>query len=255
MSISRNELIQFINNLLCPDEFKDYGPNGLQIEGIDSISKIAFAVSATADSVQKAVDFGAHAMIVHHGLFWKFHGTRTITGPFYKRISPLIKADINLLGYHLPLDAQMEIGNAASIAKLLGLTDLKPFGDHKGSATGVSGTFSKAIKASDLKSKLESTLSHHVYHAAPKNIEEIQSLGIITGGANGDWVHALTDQLDAYLTGEMSEHDWHESQESDIHMYAGGHHATEKFGIQNLMETIKKSLKVEAIYIDSQNPA
>ena len=156
MSISRNQLIQFINKLLAPEDFKDYGPNGLQIEGVDSLSKIAFAVSATADSVQKAVQYGADAMIVHHGLFWKFHGTRTLTGPFYKRVSPLIKADINLLAYHLPLDAQIQMGNAASIAKLLDLKDLKPFGDHKGSATGVSGTFQKAINANDLKVKLES---------------------------------------------------------------------------------------------------
>jgi dinuclear metal center YbgI/SA1388 family protein len=256
MSTTINELTVFLNDLLKPEEFKDYGPNGLQIEGKETISKIAFAVSATADSVQKAVDYGADAMIVHHGLFWKFHGTRPIIGPFYKRVAPLIKSDINLLGYHLPLDAHSHVGNAASIANLIGLTKLIPFGDHKGSATGVSGTFSTPIKATDLKAKLERVLDHGVYHAAPKGIDEISSIGIITGGANGDWVHALDQNLDAYLTGEMSEHDWHESQESNIHMFAGGHHATEKFGIQNLQELIKNKLDIEdTIYIDSSNPA
>jgi dinuclear metal center YbgI/SA1388 family protein len=256
MSISIQELTKYLDDLLCPDDFSDYGPNGLQIEGTENISKIAFAVSATADSIQKAVEYGADALIVHHGLFWKFHGTRPLVGPFYNRVAPLIKADINLLGYHLPLDAHSQIGNAASIANLIGLTGLAPFGDHKGSPTGVSGKFSAPVKAQELKNKLESILDHKVYHAFPKNINEISSLGIITGGANGDWVHALEQKLDAYLTGEMSEHDWHESQESNIHMFAGGHHATEKFGIQNLQDTIIKNLDVKnVLYIDSSNPA
>ncbi|MBT7608842.1 MAG: Nif3-like dinuclear metal center hexameric protein [Bacteriovoracaceae bacterium] len=256
MSIARKDLIEFLNELLRPEDFIDYGPNGLQIEGKEVISKMAFAVSATADSVQKAVDFGADAMIVHHGLFWKFHGTKPLIGPFYNRVAPLIKADINLLSYHLPLDAHSHVGNAASIANLIGLTKLIAFGDHKGSATGVSGSFPAPIKAVDLKNKLEKILNHDVYHASPKGIDNISSIGIITGGANGDWVHALEQNLDAYLTGEMSEHDWHESQESNIHMFAGGHHATEKFGIQNLQELIKNKLSIEeTLYIDSSNPA
>lgn len=252
---NQKEISKYLTKLLNVREFTDYCPNGLQVEGSEKISKMAFAVSATADSVEKAVEWGADALVVHHGLFWKFHGTKPVVGPFAKRVKPLIKNDINLYGYHLPLDAHIEIGNAAAVASKIGLIDLKPFGDHKGSPTGVSGKFKTPIKANDLQKTLASILNHQVNLASPNENDEIRSMGIITGGANGDWALALREGLDSYLTGEMSEHDWHESSEAGIHMFAGGHHATEQFGIQNLQENLEKKFKVETIYIDSNNPA
>lgn len=253
--MERKQLESFLNETLAPGEFSDYGPNGLQIEGNESIKKVAFAVSATAHSVAEAVKAKADTLIVHHGLFWKFHGTRPIIGPHYKRIAPLIKNNMNLYGYHLPLDAHMELGNAATLASKLELTDLQPFGDYKGCPVGVQGKFKAPLKAEELHQKLEVILNHQVLHAHPEGKDSIHSLGIITGGANGEWVQALNLGLDAYLTGEMSEHDWHESQESGIHMFAGGHHATEQFGIQALMDAIQRKFSVETIYIDSENPA
>lgn len=253
--MNKKELQNYLNELLQPSLFKDYGPNGLQIDGKDNIKKIAFAVSATKASVAKAVSEKADALIVHHGLFWKFHGVRTITGPFANRVKPLIQNDINLFGYHLPLDAHMEVGNAASVASLLSMNELKPFGDYKGVPTGVSGKFTQGIKVSDLQKKLEEVLDHSVLLSSHNPNQVINSLGIITGGANGDWVHCLSENVDAYLTGEMSEHDWHEAQESEIHMFAGGHHATEQFGVQSLMKKISEDFDVETFYIDSSNPA
>ncbi|MFT6603219.1 MAG: putative NIF3 family GTP cyclohydrolase 1 type 2, partial [Bacteriovoracaceae bacterium] len=135
MSIKAKALNKYLKKLLTPEEFSDYGPNGLQIEGSEEIKKIAFAVSATRHSVEKAVSEKADALIVHHGLFWKFHGTRTLTGPFAKRVLPLVKNEINLFAYHLPLDANIEVGNAATVARKIGLQDLEPFGDYKGSPT------------------------------------------------------------------------------------------------------------------------
>ncbi|MBK22792.1 MAG: Nif3-like dinuclear metal center hexameric protein [Halobacteriovorax sp.] len=256
MSIETSALSTYLNELLIPGEFSDYGPNGLQIEGKQEIKKIAFAVSATKDSVQKAVEKKADALIVHHGLFWKFHGTRTLTGTFAKRVIPLVRNDINLFGYHLPLDANMVVGNAATLARKLGLSLLEPFGDYKGSPTGVKGVFSKPVKALDIKSKLAEVLNHEVIHSCPENSPEISSMGIITGGANSEWVQALGQGLDAYITGEISEHDWHEASEGGIHFFAGGHHATEQFGIQALMEKIRDDHSgLEVFYIDSSNPA
>lgn len=255
MSISRDELRQHLDNLLGVHLYSDYGPNGLQIEGTAQITKIAFAVSATAASVQAACDQEADALIVHHGLFWSFHGVRPITGAFARRVKPLIQNDINLFGYHLPLDGHAALGNAAAIAEQLGLIDLAEFGLHKGAPTGRRGRFDNPISATDLKQKLEILLEHPVILSTPDENAPIETLGIITGGANSQWREAEAQGLDAYLTGEISEHDWHEAQEAGIHMFAGGHHATEQFGVQRLMDYVHQRFEIACFYIDSQNPA
>lgn len=251
------ELEAYFKNLLHPELFDDYCPNGLQIEGRDEIKKIVFAVSATRESAEYAAKMKADALVVHHGVFWKFHGTRTLTGPFAKRLFPLIKNDINLFGYHLPLDGHVEIGNAASLAKLIGLSNLSSFGLYKGSSTGIMGELQSAIKGEELKSILEEKLKHSVLYSNPIDTGgSIKKIGIITGGANSEWREAKRLGLDAYITGEMSEHDYHESRESGIHMFAGGHNATEKFGILALMNLIQKEFPtLECHFLDSSNPA
>jgi putative NIF3 family GTP cyclohydrolase 1 type 2 len=122
MSVKRRDLEKHLNQLLNIWEFRDYGPNGLQVEGSDEINKVAFAVSATVDSIEKAAQQGANALIVHHGIFWNYQGGKPIKGPHGKRVKTLVKNDISLLGYHLPLDAHLEVGNAAGIASKLELT-------------------------------------------------------------------------------------------------------------------------------------
>ena len=255
MSIKTKELEKFLNSLLNIYNFQDYGPNGLQVEGTKEISKVAFSVSATKHSIAKAAELGADALVVHHGLFWKFHGPKTIKGPFAKRVIPLIKNDINLFGYHLPLDAHPEVGNAAGIANKLSLTNLAPFGDYKGSSTGLKGKFETPISRENLSKKLSSILSHEVIFSKPEENRDIKSIGIITGGANSEWYLAMKEGLDAYLTGEMSEHDWHESAESGVTMFAGGHNATEQFGVQSLMQKVEEKFKLDCFFIESENPA
>jgi dinuclear metal center YbgI/SA1388 family protein len=255
--IKIKELTQTLNKYLNIYDYKDYGPNGLQIQGRAEVKKLAFAVSATKYSIEKAVEIGADALIVHHGLFWKFHGPKTLTGAFYNRVAPLIKNDINLIGYHLPLDAHLEVGNAASIAQLLDLSDIAPFGDHKGMATGIKGKFKKALAPLELSKKLKDVLNHDIIHSSPSD-EPIKSIGIITGGANSDWRYCINNNLDAYLTGEISEHDWHEAKEENIHFFAGGHNATEQFGVQALMKYLHdlySDKDLEFFYIPSENPA
>lgn len=255
--MKRIELENFLKELLKPELFDDYCPNGLQIEGNEELKKIIFSVSATKESCEYAAQEKAQALIVHHGVFWKFHGTRTLTGPFAKRLFPLIKNDINLLGYHLPLDGHPEIGNAAALAKLIDLTNLSSFGAYKGVTTGIMGEFKNPVNGNDLKKLLEEKLNHAILYSEPNESKSlISKIGIITGGANSQWSEAYKRGLDAYITGEMSEHDYHESRESGIHMYAGGHHATEKLGIISLMEVIKKEFpKLDCIFLDSNNPA
>lgn len=251
-----SELDTYLKTLLKPELFDDYCPNGLQVEGKALINKVLFAVSATRESAEYAVKIKADALVVHHGLFWKFHGTRTLTGPFYKRVAPLLKNDINLFGYHLPLDAQEEIGNAVSIAQLIEMSDLKPFGNYKGAFTGTMGTLQTPLSGLELKKLLEVKLNHSVHYSNPIENKVIKKIGIITGGANSEWREAAKLGLDAYITGEMSEHDYHESRESGIHMFAGGHHATEKFGIMSLMKKIQSTYPdLQCEFLDSENPA
>lgn len=256
--ITTKELVKDLNQLLNIYEYQDYGPNGLQIEGKEQVKKIAFAVSATKYSIEKSVELGADALIVHHGLFWKFHGPRVLTGAFAKRVKPLVQNEINLLGYHLPLDAHLEVGNAKSLADKIELTDLKPFGDHKGMPTGVRGKFKTPQSANSLSQKLESVLNHQVIVSSFDQEAKIETMGIITGGANSDWIHAQKLGLDAYLTGEISEHDWHEAKEGGIHFFAGGHNATEQFGVQSLLKYLHQKYadkELELFYIPSENPA
>lgn len=255
MTIPRSDLNQFYSELLAPEQFKDYCPNGLQIEGCEQINKIAFAVSASRDSIQQAIAKKAQALVVHHGLFWKFHGARCLTGPFARRVFPLVQHNINLFAYHLPLDAHPEFGNAATLGKYIGLEQQLPFGLYQGCPTGVKGKLSNPLSGTALKVALETLLDHKVILASENPQQLIHSVGIITGGANSEWREAATQGLDAYITGEISEHDWHESQEAGIQMFAGGHHATEKFGIQALMQGTASHFGIECIYIDSQNPA
>ena len=255
MQLSRDTLNRFFDDLLTPTAFADYGPNGLQIEGAGMLRRIAFAVSATAASVDRAVEGQAQALVVHHGLFWSFHGPRPLTGPLARRVFPLVRNDLNLFAYHLPLDAHPEIGNAACLARALGMTEWLPFGDYKGSPTGVQGHLSSGISALTLKARLAEVLNHEVMLATPDPEAVIRTLGIITGGANSAWALAARSGLDAYITGEMSEHDWHESQEAGLHMLAGGHHATEQFGIQALMARVQARFGVECFFIPSDNPA
>lgn len=255
--IKRDFLEQYLGQLLEVNKFDDYGPNGLQIEGQAEIKKLAFAVSATVDSIQQAQDWGADALIVHHGLFWKFHGPKTITSVFAKRVRPLIKNDINLFGYHLPLDAHLEVGNAAALALALGLEDIAPFGEHKGAHLGVKASFKDGASANAFKKTLEGVLQHNVIHSSPEK-SEIKTVGIITGGANSHWKEALNEGLDAYITGEISEHDWHDAKEAGIHYFAGGHHATEVFGPKALMRHLQERFEkkgCEYLFIPSANPA
>lgn len=255
VSIKRDALTNYLNDLLQPQNFEDYAPNGLQIEGKAEVKKIAFAVSATQESIQAALKWGADALIVHHGVFWKYQGARTLTGAWGERLKQCVKQDLNLIAYHLPLDAHAEVGNAVALAKEIGLTNLAPFALYKRQPMGIKGEFASPIEASSLKKKLEGLLVHQVVHASPENKTHIKKMGIITGGANNEWAKAMEDGLDAYLTGEISEYNWHDAREAGIHYFAGGHHATERPGIKALMNKVSADLKVEVTFFDSQNPA
>ncbi len=255
MTVTRGELEHFFTELLRPQDYADDCPNGLQIEGKERVERVAFAVSATAESARAAVAGSADALVVHHGLYWQFHGARPLVGPFAKRVLPLVRSEINLFAYHLPLDGHLEIGNAAGIARALDLRALEPFGAREGMPTGVKGTLAAGLPARELKTRLEAILRHPVVFGSPGDEQIVRTIGIVTGGAHSGWTEAADQGLDAYLTGEIREHDWHEAREAGVHLYAGGHHATEVFGVRRLLEEVERRFAVRVFYIDSANPA
>jgi dinuclear metal center YbgI/SA1388 family protein len=253
--ILRSELLAFYHKLLTPELFEDYAPHGLQIEGCERVKKIAFAVSATHESIDQAIAWGAHALVVHHGVLWKYQAARPLTGAWGERLKKCMKADLNLIAYHLPLDAHLEVGNAASLARELNLVEIEPFGKYKRQFSGVKAKLSHPQKASEFAKVLETKLNHQILTAVSDSQKLISSIGIITGGANNDWVQAHELGLDAYLTGEISEYNWHDAREAGIAFFAGGHHATEKFGPQALMKKTQTDLNLEVVFFDSHNPA
>lgn len=253
--IKKSELLQFYDTLLDVKSFKDFGPNGLQVDTEnEEINKISFAVTATVDSISKA--HLSDALVVHHGLFWNYQGPMTITDNHGKRITALIKKEMSLLAYHLPLDANIKIGNAAVLANTIGIYDLKPFGDYKGSFTGVKGYFPNQITAGMLADILSEKLNRDIIVSTDDMRKPINSISIITGAAQHDWKLAKDEGLDAFITGEINHHCWTDSRESDLPLFSCGHEATEELGIKALMQATKAEFgdNIEVEFIKSKNP-
>ena len=241
--VQRDTLIKDLNKYLDIAENPEH--NGLQVQGKNQISKIAFGVSATMALFKEAKNFGADMIIVHHGLFW--NNIQTITGVFGQRIAYLIKNDINLAGYHLPLDKHKVIGNNACLAKLLKLKDLKPFGTYHGQEIGFIG---KMTKPCDIKN-IHSLLKGEALFFGPS---KIKTVAIVSGGAHDMLEEAVLAKADLYITGSRDEYITEYCREAKINFIAMGHYNSEKLGIQALMNYISRKFKVQTKFIDIENP-
>lgn len=241
------KLIQKLDQYLDIGRFKDYGPNGLQVVGNQTISKVAIGVSANMEFFERAVQWGAECCVVHHGIFWDFH-PRILKGVLKARVKFLLQHDVSLLAYHLPLDAHSQVGNNVISARALGLIKLKRFGEYKGNLIGYWGECSP-ILASAFKKKADKYFSSTclMYDYGPK---KIQSVGIISGAAQSEFQQAIDLDLDCYITGEVSEHTMHLAKEAKKHFIAVGHYAGERVGIQALGQYIEKKFPVQVRFID-----
>ena len=246
-------LLSHLDQELKPGLFKDYGPNGLQVEGKKEIHKVVTGVTANLSLIQKAIEKKADLILVHHGIFWK-HRASTIQGVQYQRIKSLMSFDINLVAYHLPLDAHPHMGNNAQLAKLLGLKIEKSFDLDGQPGLGMVGRLSKPKASDEFASFLEKTLGHTPLYTKG-NLETIQTIGWCTGGAESYLETFQALGVDAYLTGEYSLAAIEYAKESGIAFFAAGHHATERYGIQALGEHLKKKFDLDVEYIDIPNPA
>lgn len=250
--MNRSALLHYLETTLRASEGQDYCPNGLQVEGRSEITKIVTGVSACQELFDRAHQADADAVLVHHGLFW--HGMPyPLTGLTYQRVSTLIKNDINLLAYHLPLDRHPELGNNALAAQALGLTDRVPFGDYKGYPIGFAGRFDGGISPQEL-SQRAATFFEQQPQAFLHGPDPVESLAIISGGAQKEFYLAIDQGYDAFITGEVSEWVMNLARESGTHFLACGHYATERCGVRALGEHLAERFSLEVEFIDVPNP-
>ncbi|ENV46623.1 YbgI/family dinuclear metal center protein [Acinetobacter brisouii CIP 110357] len=246
------DILQWCDQTLLSSEFKDYAPNGLQIEGKADVKKIVCAVTASLDAIDAAIEAQADLLLVHHGYFWKGEPA-PITGMRGARIKKLIQHDISLVGYHLPLDAHPSLGNNAAIAELLEFENIQALNPNDRHPIGNIGYLKQAVSAEAFKQQLSDVFNREIIHL-PSTTEKIQKIGFCTGAAQDFITQAAEQGCDAYISGEVSERTFYEARELNVHYFACGHHATERYGVQRLAQALSKQFDVETIYYEQDNP-
>ena len=241
-------LLQACDALLQPERFKDYGPNGLQVEGGRPIRKIASGVTASRAFIEAAIAEGADALFVHHGLFWRGQDGR-VTGWMRERLRLLLAHDLHLLAYHLPLDAHPQLGNNAQLGLRLGVQANARWGEQE------------LVFAGDTDWPDAQALALHAQQALGRAVvcvpgtRPIRRLAWCTGGAQGQFEAAIAAGADAYITGEISEPQAHLARETGVAFLACGHHATERYGAPAVAAHVAAQLGLAHVFIDIDNPA
>lgn len=252
-AVSRERLCSALDELLQPAAFKDYGPNGLQVEGKAEVRRLVSGVTASLALIEAAVEAGADAILVHHGLFWRGQDGRVV-GWMKRRLECLLAADINLLAYHLPLDAHPELGNNAQLARQLGITlDDGPQGRFGEQSLGFMGERAWASMA-DMARDVGRVLGREVTLVAEPD-RPVRRIALCTGGAQSYFEAAIAAGADVFITGEISEPQAHYARECGVGYLACGHHATERYGAPAVGEHVARALGIEHRFIDIPNPA
>ncbi|MGR5362259.1 Nif3-like dinuclear metal center hexameric protein [Vibrio mediterranei] len=247
------QLETVLNEKLSPQLIKDYCPNGLQVEGASEIKKVVTGVTASQALIDYAVSVNADALLVHHGYFWKGE-PEAIRGMKGKRIRTLIRNDVNLYGYHLPLDIHPELGNNARLAELLDIEVIDGLEGHPQSVA-MFGKLAQPMTGEAFAQKIALVLSREPLHIAPEQADKmIETVGWCTGGGQDYIELAASKGLDAFISGEISERTTYTARELNIHYFAAGHHATERYGIKALGEWLASAHGLEVEFIDIDNP-
>ena len=251
--MDRDQLVAYLDDLLESESLQDVSVNGLQVGGRREVERIATGVSASAELFAQAAAWGADAVLVHHGLLWRGEEPPRVVGSFRGRLQLLFENDLNLIAYHLPLDRHPAHGNAAILARELGLEQLEPFGSFGGLTLGFAGVFPTPIPDEELFGRVRAACGQQpqVFLGGP---DVIASVGIVTGGAPAGFDEAVASGLDAYITGEAREWVMHRAEEDGVHFVAAGHYATERFGVRSLGEFLGKRFDLEVRFFDIPNP-
>jgi len=247
----RTTLQSTLDALLQPERFKDYGPNGLQVEGRAEIHTLVSGVTASLALIEAAIATKADAILVHHGLFWRGHDGR-VTGWMRQRLGLLLAHNINLLAYHLPLDAHPELGNNAQLGRVLGLQADARFGEQQ---LGFLGTAPQSLNtAQALAGHVQAMLGRAVT-LVPGGTQPLRRIAWCTGGAQGYFEDAIAAGADAFITGEISEPQAHYARECGVAYIACGHHASERYGAPAVAAHVAAQLGLVHTFIDIDNPA
>jgi dinuclear metal center YbgI/SA1388 family protein len=244
------DLVRYLDELLGASSIEDYCPNGMQVEGASVVSRAVFAVTASLAVVEQAAAEGAQALVVHHGWFWRGEDRR-VTGTRRRRLAALLAADINLIGYHLPLDLHPELGNNAQLARRMGWAAEGTGGDR---GLISFATLNPPVGAAELGARLGSALEREPLLVGDLD-RTIRRIAWCTGGAQDMLEEAVALGAEAYVSGEISERTTHLACEAGVVYAAAGHHATERYGIQALGRHVAEVFGIDAIFIDDPNPA
>lgn len=244
---SRDAILDRAREVLDLDSFHDYGPMGLQVVGADEVTKIAASVSSSLEAFQRTKDAGAQMLLVHHGQYWE-NEPRIVDLAMKRRLQTLFDGDITLAAYHLALDAHPEIGNNIIVARELGISEPERFLEW-----GFGGALREATSIDELADRLQSITGREpqVFEGGPATVERV---AIVTGGGAKLVREAASAGYDAYITGEPAEPTLHLARELGIHFLAGGHYATETFGIKALAEKLAVEFSLDWEFVDVPVP-
>ena len=244
---SRDDILEFARELLDLDAFDDYGPMGLQVVGSDEVTKVAAAVSSSLELFQRAGEVGAQLVVVHHGILWDAD-PRVVDRPMRRRLEALFAADLTLAAYHLALDAHPEIGNNVLLVEMLGVET-----PERVLELGYGGSLDRPLSLEELAGRLEVATGRdpQVFEGGPAAIERV---AVITGGAARLFPEVASLGYDAYVTGEPAEPTLHAARELGTHFLAGGHYATETFGIKALAKGIAERFEIDWEFLDLPTP-
>jgi len=253
MTIALTELLAHVARVLQPENFQDYCPNGLQVEGAAQVSRLVTGVTANQALIDEAIAWGADAILVHHGYFWKGEAP-VVVGMKRRRLAALLGSNISLLAYHLPLDAHPELGNNACFGRLLGTTAMEPLQPGVAGALGCIGSLPQPLSVAQIAAKLVAETGREPLYVGAGATELVQRIAWCTGAAQGYIDAAAAAGADLYVTGEVSEQTVHSAREQGIHFLAAGHHATERYGVQALGAHLADKFGIEHQFIDIDNP-
>ncbi len=250
--IQRDQLTHYLADYLQIQAFKDYCPNGLQVQGKPEVKKIITGVTACQELIEQAISANADGILVHHGYFWKGENP-TLTGMKYQRIKRLLDHDINLWAYHLPLDVHESVGNNVQLAKMLGLKNITPFDTQTTPSYGIIGQI-QPQSVPEILVTLNQGLNRRPLLVGPDD-QLIRRVAICTGGAP-DFIQAAYEAgADLYISGEIAERTTHQARELPITYLAAGHHATERGGVIALGQHLSQQFDISCTFVDIDNPA
>lgn len=249
--VDREQMHRALDRLLVPQRFRDYCPNGLQVEGTGQVRRLVTGVTACQPLLDAATAWQADAVLVHHGFFWR-NEDPCLRGMKGRRIATLIRANINLFAYHLPLDVHPELGNNAGLGRALGLEDFLPLDRDDPSLPVFVGEFPEPRPLTAIAGQLEAALGRGVIAVGDCSVTRI---AWCTGGGQGYIDTAAAAGVDAFVSGEISEQTTHSAREQGIGFIAAGHHATERFGARSVGDWLAAEFGLEHRFIDIDNPA